>query len=198
MAALEGGIAALSVASGHAAQFMALINIAGPGDNIVASSYLYGGSYNQFKVFLKKFGIHAKFVSSLDPADFAAAIDENTKAVYVESIGNPKYIVADLPALAKIAHNNAIPLVVDNTFGMGGYLVRPIDHGADIVGESSLLVDVVQAVRSQVLDASIWASNQLADRRNYHKRILTLFSSQRDEVDWWARNDHWWCHNRLW
>lgn len=135
MAALEGGIAALSVASGHAAQFMALINIAGPGDNIVASSYLYGGSYNQFKVFLKKFGIHAKFVSSLDPADFAAAIDENTKAVYVESIGNPKYIVADLPALAKIAHDNAIPLVVDNTFGMGGYLVRPIDHGADIVGE---------------------------------------------------------------
>lgn len=82
----------------------------------------------------KHFGIGVKFVTSGDPKDFAAAIDENTKAIYVESIANPKYTVADLPALAKVAHDHGIPLVVDNTFGMGGYIVRPIEHGADIVG----------------------------------------------------------------
>lgn len=137
IAALEGGAAALATASGHAAQFMAIATIASVGDNIVSSSYLYGGSYNQFKVFLKKFGISVKFVRSTDPEDFRAAIDENTKAIYVESIGNPKYIVADLPALAEVAHSNGIPLIVDNTFGLGGYLVRPIDHGADIVVHSA-------------------------------------------------------------
>ncbi|THG97399.1 hypothetical protein EW026_g4587 [Hermanssonia centrifuga] len=137
MAALEGGAAALATASGHSAQFMAISTIASCGDNIVASSYLYGGSYNQFKVFLKKFGIGAKFVTGTDPADFAAAIDENTKAIYVESIGNPKYIVADLPKLSKVAHDHGIPLIVDNTFGLGGYLIRPIDYGADIVVHSA-------------------------------------------------------------
>ena len=85
-------------------------------------------------VFLKKFGIGVKFVTTTNPEDFRNAIDEKTKAIYVESIGNPKYIVADLPALSKIAHENGIPVIVDNTFGMGGYLIRPIDHGADIVG----------------------------------------------------------------
>ncbi|KIP04426.1 hypothetical protein PHLGIDRAFT_25617 [Phlebiopsis gigantea 11061_1 CR5-6] len=137
IAALEGGVAALATASGHAAQFMAIATIAGVGDNIVSSSYLYGGTYNQFKVFLKKFGIGVKFVQGTDPADYAAAIDEKTKAIFVESIGNPKYVVADLPVLSKVAHDNGIPLIVDNTFGMGGYLIRPIDHGADIVVHSA-------------------------------------------------------------
>ena len=86
-------------------------------------------------MFLKKFGISVKFVRTNDPEDFRAAIDEKTKAIFVESIGNPKYVVADIPALATVAHDNGIPLIVDNTFGLGGFLVRPIDHGADIVGE---------------------------------------------------------------
>ncbi|EKM51236.1 uncharacterized protein PHACADRAFT_263268 [Phanerochaete carnosa HHB-10118-sp] len=137
IAALEGGAAALATASGHAAQFMTIATIASSGDNIVSSSYLYGGSFNQFKVFLKNFGIRVKFVSSLDPDDFRAAIDENTKALFVESIGNPKYIVADIPALAQVAHSNRIPLIVDNTFGIGGFLIRPIDYGADIVVHSA-------------------------------------------------------------
>ncbi|KIP04427.1 hypothetical protein PHLGIDRAFT_129524 [Phlebiopsis gigantea 11061_1 CR5-6] len=137
MAALEGGIGALSTSSGHAAQFMAISTIAGAGDNIVACSYLYGGTYNQFKVFLKKYNIGVKFVQSEDPKDFIAAIDDRTKAIYCETIGNPYHIVADVPALSKVAHDNGIPLIVDNTFGMGGYLARPIDHGADIVVHSA-------------------------------------------------------------
>lgn len=137
MAALEGGAAAVASSSGQAAQFMAISTIAGAGDNIVSTSYLYGGTYNQFKVYLKKFNIGVRFVTSEDPAAFAAAIDENTKAIYVESIGNPKYNVAPLPELAKVAHDNNIPLIVDNTFGMGGYLIRPIEHGADIVVHSA-------------------------------------------------------------
>ncbi|GBE85626.1 Homocysteine synthase [Sparassis crispa] len=137
MAALEGGVAAVAASSGQAAQFMAIATIAGAGDNIVSTSYLYGGTYNQFKVFLKKFNIGVKFVEGDAPADFAKAIDEHTKAIYVESIGNPKYNVAPLPELAEVAHAHGIPLVVDNTFGMGGYLVRPIEHGADIVVHSA-------------------------------------------------------------
>ncbi|KAH9840644.1 O-acetylhomoserine ami [Rhodofomes roseus] len=137
MAALEGGIAAVAASSGQSAQFMAISAIAGAGDNIVSTSFLYGGTYNQFKVFLKKFGIGAKFVTGEDPQDFAAAVDDKTKAIYVESIGNPKYNVVPLPELAKVAHEHKIPLIVDNTFGMGGYLVRPIDHGADIVVHSA-------------------------------------------------------------
>ncbi|KAL6310239.1 O-acetylhomoserine ami [Sparassis latifolia] len=137
MAALEGGVAAVAASSGQAAQFMAIATIAGAGDNIVSTSYLYGGTYNQFKVFLKKFNISVKFVEGDAPADFAKAIDEHTKAIYVESIGNPKYNVAPLPELAEVAHAHGIPLVVDNTFGMGGYLVRPIEHGADIVVHSA-------------------------------------------------------------
>ncbi|TFY82968.1 hypothetical protein EWM64_g1035 [Hericium alpestre] len=137
IAALEGGAAAVAAASGQAAQFMAISAIASAGDNIVSTSYLYGGTYNQFKVLLKKYGIGVKFVTKDDPEAFAAAIDENTKAIYVESIGNPKYNVAPIPALAKVAHEHKIPLIVDNTFGMGGYLTRPIDHGADIVVHSA-------------------------------------------------------------
>ncbi|THH08282.1 hypothetical protein EW145_g2814 [Phellinidium pouzarii] len=137
MAALEGGVAAVAASSGHAAQFMAFSTIAGAGDNIVSTSYLYGGTYNQLKVLLKKFGISVKFVLGDKPETFAAAIDENTKALYVESIGNPKYNIAPLPELAKVAHDHGIPLIVDNTFGMGGYIVRPIEHGADIVVHSA-------------------------------------------------------------
>jgi len=128
--------AAVAAASGQAAQFMAISAIASAGDNIVSTSYLYGGTYNQFKVLFKKYGIGVKFVTDDKPESFAAAIDENTKAIYVETIGNPKYNVSPLPDLAKVAHDHGIPLIVDNTFGMGGYLVRPIDHGADIVVHS--------------------------------------------------------------
>ncbi|KAF9533655.1 Cys/Met metabolism PLP-dependent enzyme-domain-containing protein [Crepidotus variabilis] len=137
IAALEGGVAAVAVSSGQAAQFLAISTIAEIGDNIVASSLLYGGTYNQLKVTFKKFGIGVKWVTDPSPDAFAAVIDDKTKAIFVESITNPKYIVFDIPALAKIAHNNGIPLIVDNTFGMGGYLLRPIEHGADIVVHSA-------------------------------------------------------------
>ncbi|KZP07017.1 O-acetylhomoserine ami [Athelia psychrophila] len=137
MAALEGGATALATSSGQAAQFIAIATIAEAGDNIVSTSYLYGGTYNQFKVTFKKFGIKVKFVTDENPASFAAAIDANTKAIYVESIGNPKYNVAPIPELAKVAHAHGIPLIVDNTFGMGGYIIRPIEHGADIVLHSA-------------------------------------------------------------
>ncbi|KAJ3863446.1 Cys/Met metabolism PLP-dependent enzyme-domain-containing protein [Lentinula novae-zelandiae] len=137
MAALEGGVSAVATASGQAAQFLTISALADVGDNIVSSSFLYGGTYNQFKVTLKKYGIYVKFVTEPDPTAFAAAIDERTKAIYIESITNPKYHVSDIPVLAEIAHRHNIPLVVDNTFGMGGYLIRPIDHGADIVVHSA-------------------------------------------------------------
>lgn len=137
IAALEGGAAAVAASSGQAAQFMAISTIAGAGDNIVSTSYLYGGTYNQFKVLFKKYGITVKFIKDDSPEAFAAAIDENTKAIYVESIGNPKYNVAPLPELAKIAHDHKLPLIVDNTFGAGGYFIRPIEYGADIVVHSA-------------------------------------------------------------
>ena len=137
VAALEGGVAALATASGQAAQFLAISTIAQAGDNIVSTSYLYGGTYNQFKVTLPRLGIAVKFVDGDSVDGFAKAIDANTKALYVESIGNPRYNVPDLAALAKLAHDNGIPLIVDNTFGCGGYICRPIDHGADIVVASA-------------------------------------------------------------
>jgi len=137
IAALEGGAAAVATASGQSAQFLAISAIAGVGDNIVSSSYLYGGTYNQFKVTFKHFGIGVKWVTDSNPEAFAAAIDDRTKAIFVESIGNPKYNVSDIPALSKVAHDHGIPLIVDNTFGMGGYLTRPIEHGADIVVHSA-------------------------------------------------------------
>ncbi len=137
MAALEGGKAALAVASGHSAQFVAIATICQAGDNIVSSSYLYGGTYNQFKVTLGRLGIGVKFVDGNDPASFQAAIDEKTKLLYLESIGNPAFHVPDFRAIAGIAEEHGIPFVVDNTFGCGGYLCRPIDHGASIVVESA-------------------------------------------------------------
>jgi O-acetylhomoserine/O-acetylserine sulfhydrylase len=137
IAALEGGVAALAVSSGQAAQFIAISTIAQAGDNIVATSLLYGGTYNQFKVTFPRLGIDVKFVDGDNPGDFEKLIDRKTKALYVETIGNPRLNVPDLAAIAAIAHKHGIPLVVDNTFGAGGYLARPIDHGADIVVHSA-------------------------------------------------------------
>jgi O-acetylhomoserine (thiol)-lyase len=137
IAALEGGAAALATSSGQAAQFLAISNIAETGDNIVSTSYLYGGTYNQFKVSLPRLGIGVKFVEGDSVDGFAGAIDDRTKALYVESIGNPRFNVPDLAALAKLAHDNGIPLIVDNTFGCAGYICRPIDHGADVVVASA-------------------------------------------------------------
>ena len=137
IAALEGGVAAVATSSGQAAQFLAISTIAQAGDNIVSTSYLYGGTYNQFKVALPRLGIHVKFVDGDNPEDFKKAIDAKTKAIYVETIGNPRFNIPDFEALSKVAHDAGIPLIVDNTFGAGGYIARPIDYGADIVVESA-------------------------------------------------------------
>jgi O-acetylhomoserine (thiol)-lyase len=137
IAALEGGVAALATSSGQAAQFLAITNIAQAGDNIVSGAQLYGGTYNQFKVTIPRLGIGVRFVEGDDPAAFRKAIDGKTKAVYVESITNPSGNVPDLEALAAIAHESRIPLIVDNTFGMAGFLTQPIAWGADIVVQSA-------------------------------------------------------------
>ncbi|MEX1279391.1 MAG: O-acetylhomoserine aminocarboxypropyltransferase/cysteine synthase [Acidimicrobiia bacterium] len=137
VAALEGGLAAVATSSGQAAQLLAITTLAQAGDDIVSSSYLYGGTYNQFKVALPRLGIDVRFVEGVDPEAFREAIGPNTKALYVESIANPGFVVPDLPALAEVAHEAGIPLIVDNTFGAAGYLVRPIAHGADIVVASA-------------------------------------------------------------
>jgi O-acetylhomoserine/O-acetylserine sulfhydrylase len=112
IAALEGGVAAVAAASGQAAQFMAISALAHAGDNIVSTSNLYGGTYNQFKVLFPRLGIKTKFVAGDNPADIAAAIDDKTKAVYVETIGNPRYNVPDFEAIAKVAHEKGVPVVV--------------------------------------------------------------------------------------
>jgi O-acetylhomoserine (thiol)-lyase len=137
VAALEGGVAALATASGQAAQFIALTNILQAGDNLVSTSYLYGGTYNQFKVQFKRIGIGVKFVDGDKPSDFEKLIDEKTKAIYLETIGNPRFNIPDFDAIAEVAKKHNIPLVVDNTFGAAGYLFRPIEHGANIVVESA-------------------------------------------------------------
>jgi O-acetylhomoserine/O-acetylserine sulfhydrylase len=137
IAALEGGVAALATASGQAAQFLAISNIAQVGDNIVSTSYLYGGTYNQFKVQFKRIGISVKFVNGDKPSDFEEQIDSKTKAIYLETIGNPKFNIPDFDAIAAVAKKHDIPLIVDNTFGAAGYLFRPIEHGANIVVESA-------------------------------------------------------------
>ncbi|MCF8381362.1 MAG: O-acetylhomoserine aminocarboxypropyltransferase/cysteine synthase [Bacteroidales bacterium] len=137
IAALEGGVAALATSSGQSAQFLALTNFLQQGDNFVCTSYLYGGTYNQFKVQFKRLGIEARFVDGDNPADFESRIDKNTKAIYIESIGNPKFNIPDFDALSALAKKYDIPLVVDNTFGAGGYICRPFDHGANIIVESA-------------------------------------------------------------
>jgi O-acetylhomoserine (thiol)-lyase len=135
VAQLDGGAAALAVASGTSAIFYSIINLAKSGDNIVSANNLYGGSYTQFNDILPSFGISVKFVDPSDPNNFAAAIDENTKAVFCETVGNPAGQIADIEAISTIAHDNGIPLIVDATFSTPA-LSRPIDHGADIVVHS--------------------------------------------------------------
>lgn len=137
IAALEGGVAALATSSGQAAQFIALTNILQAGDNLVSTSYLYGGTYNQFKVQFKRIGIGVKFVDGDKASDFEKLIDNKTKAIYLETIGNPRFNIPDFDAIAAVAKKYDIPLVVDNTFGAAGYLFRPIEHGANIVAESA-------------------------------------------------------------
>ncbi|MBI2419352.1 MAG: aminotransferase class I/II-fold pyridoxal phosphate-dependent enzyme, partial [Ignavibacteriales bacterium] len=137
IALLEGGVAALGVASGQAAQFLALNNILQTGDNFITSSFLYGGTYNQFKVAFKRLGIQAKFAKADDPETFEKLIDEKTKAIYVESIGNPGLNIPDFEGIVALAKKHDLPLVVDNTFGAAGYLCAPIRFGANIVVESA-------------------------------------------------------------
>jgi O-acetylhomoserine (thiol)-lyase len=135
LAALEGGVGALGLASGQAAETLSILNLAGAGDNIVSSSSLYGGTYNLFHYTLPKLGITVKFVDGLDPASFGPAIDERTKAVFLETIGNPRLDVHDIRAIADVAHAKGVPVLVDNTFAP--LLTKPIEHGADIVIHSA-------------------------------------------------------------
>lgn len=137
IAALEGGVAALATASGQAAQLLAIHNIAQAGDNIVTASSLYGGTYNQFKVAFKRLGIDVRFAKGVDAKSFDPLIDKNTKAIYLETIGNPGLEVPDFEAFAQLAKAKDLPLIVDNTFGAGGYLFQPLKHGAHVVVESA-------------------------------------------------------------
>ncbi|HFC29622.1 MAG TPA: aminotransferase class I/II-fold pyridoxal phosphate-dependent enzyme, partial [Oceanospirillales bacterium] len=137
IAALEGGVAAVAVGSGQAAQFIALNNILESGDQFVSSPFIYGGSYNQFKVAFKRLGIQVDFAESDKVSDLEAKITDKTKAIYLETIGNPGFSVPDFDAIAQLAKKYNIPLIVDNTFGAGGYLFQPLKHGANIVVESA-------------------------------------------------------------
>jgi len=137
VAALEGGVAALATASGQAAQFLALNNLLQAGDNFISSSFIYGGTFNQFKVAFKRLGVEVRFAAGDDPSAFETLIDEKTKAIYLETIGNPRLNIPDFEKFAALARKYDLPLVVDNTFGAGGYLAQPIKHGANIVVESA-------------------------------------------------------------
>jgi O-acetylhomoserine (thiol)-lyase len=137
IAALEGGVAALAVGSGQAAQFLALNNILQAGDNFVSTSFLYGGTYNQFKVAFKRLGVDVRFAEGDKSESFEKLIDQNTKAIYLETIGNPGFNIPDFEAIAALANKHDLPLIVDNTFGAAGYLFRPLEHGANVVVESA-------------------------------------------------------------
>ena len=137
IAALEGGASALATSSGQSAQFIALNNILEAGDNFVSTSHLYGGTYNQFKNQFRRLGVEARFTTNDSPETFEALIDENTKAIYLETIGNPDLNIPDFEAIAAVAAKHDIPLIVDNTFGAGGFLFKPLDHGATVVVESA-------------------------------------------------------------
>ncbi len=137
VAALEGGAAALATASGQAAQFIALNNILQNGDNFISTSHLYGGTYNQFKVAFKRLGVEVRFTKDDSPQSFADLIDDNTKALYLETIGNPEFNIPDFEAIAQVAKDHDLPLIVDNTFGAAGYLFRPLEHGAHVVVSSA-------------------------------------------------------------
>jgi O-acetylhomoserine/O-acetylserine sulfhydrylase len=137
VAALEGGVAGLAVSSGQSAEFIALHNLLLPGDNFIASSYLYGGTYNQFKVTFKRLGVEARFVQLEKLETLEVKIDENTKAIFVETIGNPAYAIPDFEKLSSIARKHDLPLIVDNTFAGAGYLCRPIEYGANVVVQAA-------------------------------------------------------------
>src|SRR5712671_906146 len=137
IAALEGGVAALATSSGQASQFLALNNILQAGDNFISTSFLYGGTYNQFKVAFKRLGIEVRFADGDDVESFVKHIDKNTKAIYLETIGNPRLNVPDFEKFAELAREYDLPLIVDNTFGTAGYLFRPIEWGANVVVESA-------------------------------------------------------------
>src|SRR5690606_6270768 len=137
VAALEGGVAGLATASGQAAQFLALTTIVNAGENFVSTSFLYGGTYNQFKVSFKRLGIEVRFADGDNPESFEKQIDDKTRALYVESIGNPEFNIPDFEAIAAIAKKHDLPLIVDNTFAAAGYLCRPLEHGAHIVVQSA-------------------------------------------------------------
>src|SRR5476651_1254523 len=137
IAALEGGVAALATASGQAAQFLALNNILQVGDNFVTSPFLYGGTYNQFKVAFKRLGIDARFAKDDSAEAIEKLIDDKTKAIYLETIGNPEYNIPDFDKIAAVAKKHDLPLIVDNTFAAAGYLFRPLEHGAHVVVESA-------------------------------------------------------------
>ena len=137
IAALEGGTMAVATASGMSAQFLAITSILESGDNFVSSAFLYGGTFNQFKVQFKRLGIEARFSGGNQPADFEAQINEKTKAIYIETIGNPELSILDFEKIADVAKKHGIPLIVDNTFGAGGYVFQPLKHGANIVTASA-------------------------------------------------------------
>ncbi|MDP3452191.1 MAG: aminotransferase class I/II-fold pyridoxal phosphate-dependent enzyme [Bacteroidales bacterium] len=137
VAALEGGAAAVATSSGQAAQFLAIQNIAGEGDNIISSSSLYGGTYNQFKISFTRLGIESRFAPVNDSSAFEARIDNRTKAIYIESISNSNFYIPDFEEFEKISKKYGVPIIVDNTFGAGGYLCRPIELGAAIVTHSA-------------------------------------------------------------
>ncbi len=137
VAALEGGVAALATASGQSAQFIAITNCMQAGDNFISTSFLYGGTYNQFKVQFPRLGINVKFADGDEIDSFASQIDSQTKAIYLESMGNPRFNIPNFKALSSLAKQRGIPLIVDNTLGAAGALLRPIDHGADVVVESA-------------------------------------------------------------
>lgn len=133
IAALEGGVAAVAVASGMAAQLVALTNILESGENFVSSPNLYGGTYNQFKVTFKRLGIEARFAKDDSAESIEEQINENTKAIFVETIGNPSFSIPDFDKIAAVAQKHDLPLIVDNTFGAGGYLFKPFEHGANVI-----------------------------------------------------------------
>lgn len=181
IAALEGGAAALAVASGHAAQFLAFHTLMEPGCNIVAANKLYGGSLNQLGESFKKFAWEARFVDADDPANIAAAIDEKTRVVFIESLANPGGVVQDIAAIAKIAHDAGIPLMVDNTLA-SPVLCRPIEHGADIVVHSTtkFLNGHGNSIGGVIVDAGKfdWAASDKfptlsQPNGSYHGAVLT-------------------------
>ncbi|MGN6801148.1 MAG: O-acetylhomoserine aminocarboxypropyltransferase/cysteine synthase family protein [Ginsengibacter sp.] len=137
VAALEGGVAGLATASGQAAQFLALTNILQSGENFVSSPFLYGGSFNQFKVSLKRLGIEARFAKDNNVDSFEKLIDDKTKALYTETIGNPDFNIPDFDKLSALAQKYDLPLIVDNTFACCGYLFRPLEHGAHVVVQAA-------------------------------------------------------------